>query len=296
MTLKRKIKKMTVAEIVASIVLIVLAATCLFPFLNMFALSFSDKQSINQGLVTLWPKGWNVDAYKYILSLDQFWKSLWISIKRVLIGVPLNIILAIVTAYPLSKTSSKFKSRTIYIWILFITMLISGGIVPWYFLLVKLKMIDSFWALVLPGAVPVYSVILLSNFYRQLPKALEEAAVMDGANHFQILTKIYVPLSGASIATITLFSLVWHWNSWFDGMLLNNDIANYPLASYFQYILVGNGSDHSGIIALDKVYPSISAESIRAAGVIISIIPIIVSFPFVQKHFKKGIVVGSVKE
>lgn len=296
MTLKRKIKKMTVAEIVASIVLIVLAATCLFPFLNMFALSFSDKQSINQGLVTLWPKGWNVDAYKYILSLDQFWKSLWISIKRVLIGVPLNIILAIVTAYPLSKTSSKFKSRTIYIWILFITMLISGGIVPWYFLLVKLKMIDSFWALVLPGAVPVYSVILLSNFYRQLPKALEEAAVMDGANHFQILTKIYVPLSGASIATITLFSLVWHWNSWFDGMLLNNDIANYPLASYFQYILVGNGSDHSGIIALDKVYPSISAESIRAAGVIVSIIPIIVSFPFVQKHFKKGIVVGSVKE
>lgn len=296
MTLKRKIKKMTVAEIVASIVLIVLAATCLFPFLNMFALSFSDKQSINQGLVTLWPKGWNVDAYKYILSLDQFWKSLWISIKRVLVGVPLNIILAIVTAYPLSKTSSKFKSRTIYIWILFITMLISGGIVPWYFLLVKLKMIDSFWALVLPGAVPVYSVILLSNFYRQLPKALEEAAVMDGANHFQILTKIYVPLSGASIATITLFSLVWHWNSWFDGMLLNNDIANYPLASYFQYILVGNGSDHSGIIALDKVYPSISAESIRAAGVIISIIPIIVSFPFVQKHFKKGIVVGSVKE
>ena len=291
-----KLKKMQATEIVAIIIMVFLAFLCLFPFLNMFALSFSSKANINLGNVTMWPKGWNLDAYKYILKESQFWRSLKISVLRVLVGVPTNVLFAIITSYPLSKSSKKFKARTVYIWILFITMLVGGGIVPWYFLLVKLHLIDSFWALILPGAVPVYSIILLSNFYRQLPRALEEAAIMDGASHFQILFKIYVPLSMASIATITLFSLVWHWNSWFDGMLLNNNIQNYPLASYFQYILVGKGSDHSGIIALDQVYPNISAESIRAAGVILSIIPIIISFPFVQKHFKKGLVVGSVKE
>ncbi|MEG2159047.1 MAG: carbohydrate ABC transporter permease, partial [Clostridia bacterium] len=156
------------------------------------------------------------------------WTSLLITLERVVIGVPLNVILCILCAYPLSKATRQFKFRTPYVWFLFITILFSGGLLPWFFLINSLNMMDTIWALVLPGAVPVFSVILMLNYFRQVPVELEEAAEIDGANQWQILFKIYVPVALPAIATISLFSFVFHWNSWFDGKLLSTDPANLP--------------------------------------------------------------------
>jgi len=288
-------KRVSILTIINITILISLALLCVLPFANMLAMSFSSKEAIDEGIITFFPLGLNVDAYKYILSKDAFWQSLKISLIRVAFGVPLNVIIAIITAYPLAKESKKFKTRTIYVWILFFTLLFSGGIIPWYFLLHKLNMLNNMSALILPGAVPVFSIIILINFFRRIPKELEEAAIMDGANHWQILFKIYVPLSVASIATITLFSLVWHWNSWFDGMLLMHDPSKYPLQTYLQQILIETDTSLNQYKG-NPEFSFLGNKSARAAGVIISIIPIVIAFPFVQRHFKKGLVLGSVKE
>ena len=185
--------------------------------------------------------------------------------------------------------------RTVYAWFFFFTILFSGGTVPWFFLISSLGMLDTIWALVIPGAVPVFSVVLLINFFRQLPKELSEAAEIDGANEWVIMLRICVPVSLPAIATITLFAFVYHWNSWFDGMLLMNQPENMPLQTYIQAILLQSNSDfykYQGVAG----YGAMNEKTFKAAQVIVSIIPVLVVYPFVQKFFTQGIVMGSVKE
>jgi putative aldouronate transport system permease protein len=274
--------------------LIMVSLICVLPLIHIVAVSFSSSTAAAAGYVKLWPVDFTLASYSYTASREAFWQSMLVSLERIAIGTPLNLFLTILVAFPLSKESKSFRLRMVYAWIFFMTMLFHGGLIPWYTTLKQYNLLDTIWALVLPGAVPVFSVVLLLNFFRELPKELEEAAVMDGASHWTTLWKIYVPISKPALATLALFSMVEHWNSWFDGLLLMGDPSHYPLQSYIQTIVIQQSlSSMSRDEALNLAL--ISDRTLKASQIFLGSLPIILAYPFLQKYFVKGIVLGSVK-
>lgn len=277
------------------IFLLLLSITCVLPLLHILALSFSSGAAASAGVVKFWPVEFTLSAYINILDKPEYLSAFWISIQRVVIGSSLQLFMSITAAYPLSKESSYFRFRTPYVWIFVITMLLSGGLIPWFMTIKSTGLMDSIWALVIPSAVPVFNVILLLNFFRGLPKEIDESARIDGASHWTILWKIFVPLSLPALATITLFSMVGHWNSWFDGLLLMNDPSNYPLQSFLQTIIISK--DPRFLSAQEaQLLQQLSDRTSIAAQIYIAALPILLVYPFLQRFFVKGIVMGSVKE
>ncbi|WP_391573799.1 carbohydrate ABC transporter permease [Cohnella sp.] len=275
--------------------LCLLAVLCLLPLVHVLAVSFSANHAASAGIVKLWPVDFTTTSYSYVLGKQEFVRSLLVSVKRVILGTIVNMLMTVLLAYPLSKESATFKSRTVYVWILVITILFSGGLIPYYMVIKSVGLLDSIWALVLPGAVPVFNVVLLLNFFRGLPKELEEAAFIDGAGYFRTLAKIILPLSMPSLATILLLTVVTHWNSWFDGLILMNSPEHYPLQSYLQTIIIQK--DFSELTDLNaEALRDISDRTVKAAQIFMGALPILVVYPFLQKYFMKGIVLGSVKE
>ncbi|MDU1846969.1 MAG: carbohydrate ABC transporter permease [Niallia nealsonii] len=273
------------------IFLIAIALTCLLPLLHLLAQSFSSKGAINGNLVSFWPVGFNVDAYIKTFENSNFVRSMGISVVRTILGTFISMFVITTAGYALSKD---FRGRNGLMWIFIVTMLFSGGLIPSYILVSSLGLKDTIWALVLPGAFGAYNLILIMNFFRTIPKALEEAALIDGASFFKIFWKIYLPLSLPGLATIGLFIMVGHWNSWFDGILYMSSTENYPLASFLQTVVVQSSSQN---MALDPTAAKVMSEkSIKAAQIFIGTLPIIIVYPFLQKYFVKGIVLGSVKE
>lgn len=274
--------------------LIVVALMCIVPLIHILAVSFSSSTIAATGTVTLWPKDFTLSSYEFVAKRTAFWQSMFVSLQRIALGGTLNVLLTILIAYPLSKEKAEFRIRSFYSWSFFITMIFGAGLIPTYMLIRQLKLIDTIWALVLPGAVPVFSVILLLNFFRAVPKELSESAFMDGAGHWITLWRIYVPVSMPAIATILLFSLVQHWNSWFDGLIYMNDPSHYPLQSYIQTIVVQRSFD-TMTQEEAKIMAQISDKTMRSAQIFLGALPIICVYPFLQRFFVKGIVLGSVK-
>lgn len=280
--------------ILNNIFLVLVAALCVLPMVHILAISFSSSAVAATGTVTLWPKDFSLVSYEFVAQRKAFWDSMGISIQRIVFGAAINLLLATTVAYPLSKDKSEFRFRSFYAWTFFITMIFGAGLIPTYMLVKELGLIDTIWALVLPGAVPVFSVIILLNFFRMTPKELSEAAYMDGAGHWRTLWSIYIPVSMPAIATILLFSLVGHWNSWFDGLIYMNSTSNYPLQSYIQTVVVQK-SFTTLTPEEAKVMAKISDKTLKAAQVFLGSLPIICVYPFLQKYFVKGMVLGSVK-
>ncbi len=276
--------------------LTVLSILCILPLVNVLAISLSSKGAIEEGLVSLWPVEFTLFAYQHIAQTEPFQASMWISIKRVFIGVSLNFILTILTAYPLSKETSQFRWRTVYVWIFVFTMLFSGGLIPTYVVVKELGLIDSIWALVLPTAVPIFNVVLLLNFFRNLPKELSEAAFMDGAGHWSILWKIMIPLSLPAQATVTLFAIVTQWNEWFHGLIFMNSPANYPLSSYLQTIIIRFDLSSISDVTQLELMNKLNDRALRSAQIFLGALPVLIIYPFAQRYFMSGIVLGSVKE
>lgn len=277
------------------IFLIALSLLCLFPFLHILALSFSSRNAVVTGSVSLWPVEFTLDSYAFIMRSSEFMTSFGITLERVVLGTVINLLLTIMIAYPLSKNGAILKGRTVYAWFFVFTILFSGGLVPWYMTIRYTGLLDSLWALILPGAVPVFNVILLLNFFRGLPKELEEAAFIDGAGHWTVLWKIFVPTSKPAISTISLFTIVGHWNSWFDGLILMNSPDHYPLSSYLQKVLTGVDLSNMQSVSVETL-KMVSNRTAKAAQIVLAALPILMLYPFLQKYFTKGIVLGSVKE
>lgn len=275
--------------------LICMAIICIVPVLNILALSFSSSTAINAGKVSLWPVDFSLDAYKYVIQNQAFLRSLGVSVVRVLLGSAVNMFICILTAYPLSKDKEQFTRRNWFANFFVITMLIGGGLVPTYIVVSATGLINSIWALILPIAVPVYNIILLQNFYRGIPRELEEAAFIDGAGIWRTLFTIYVPLSTPALATILLFVAVDHWNAWFDGLIYMNDASKYPLQSYLQTIVIDQTLTANKSAQEMEILMNVSARNLNAAQIFIAMVPIVIVYPFLQKYFTKGIVLGSVK-
>lgn len=282
------------ADVCIWAVLLLLTALCFLPLLNMVSISFSDKSAAQANLVGLLPVNFNLSAYQMLLEDSQFWRSFMISVERVVLGTTLNLLLSVLMAYPLSKNKKEFGARNIYMNLMIFAMLFSGGMIPIFIVVKNLGLIDTIWSLILPGAVPIFNVILLMNFFKSIPKSLEEAAIMDGATKLKILFKIYLPISLPALATIGLFSIVGHWNDYFSGLLYMNSSANYPLQTYIQQLTVDvtKVTDPSQLKAL----ASVSNKTLNAAKIVVSIIPVLLIYPLLQKYFVSGLVIGSVKE
>jgi putative aldouronate transport system permease protein len=260
----------------------------------MIAVSFSSRAPASGGFVTFWPINFTVANYEAVLGSESFYQSFSVSVRRVVAGVLVNMGLTILSAYPLSKSNRVFKGRTFFMWMFVFAMLFSGGLIPTYLVVRSLGLLNNLWALILPGAVPIFNVILMMNFFREVPKELEEAAVIDGASHWQVLRYVYLPLSVPALATLTLFVAVGHWNAWFDGMIYMTDAANYPLQTFLRTIVVQ--LDFTQIRIDPKDLIELSDKAVRGAQIVVATVPILVVYPFLQRYFVSGIKLGAIKE
>lgn len=269
----------------------------IIPFVHLLSISLSSNTAAMAGEVKLWPVGFSWDAYVYLGEKVEFFRSLGVSVKRVVLGSVVNLFLVFITAFPLSKSNDQFKFRTVYVWIFAITMFFGGGLIPTYIVVKNTGLIDSIWALILPGALNVWNMVLMLNFFRSIPRELDEAATIDGAGHWRVLWQIYLPVSLPSIATIGLFTIVGHWNAWFDGILYLNSPEHYPLQTYLSTLIMSINAQMSSMsIEQLKVMENLSEKTIRTAQIFMGALPIMVVYPFLQRYFVKGMTVGSVKE
>jgi putative aldouronate transport system permease protein len=281
-------------DLIIHLVLILAAASCLFPLIHILAVSFSSPGPAMAGQVGLWPKQFTTDAYKYIATRVEFWRAMGVTVRRVALGLVINSILTVLCAYPLSKNARRFPQRKWYVAFFLWAMLFSGGLIPTYMTVYRTGLMGTIWALVLPGAVPLFNVIVLLNFFRDIPDEIEEAAIIDGANHWTVLFRIYLPLSTASLATVTLFVVIGHWNAWFDGLIYNNRPDGYPLQSYMQTVLVAMDFTRLNFNEILRM-AQISDRTIKASQVFLGCMPVLLVYPFLQRYFTKGLVLGSVK-
>lgn len=271
----------------------IILATTVAVFLHIISIAFSEKGPANANQISIYPIGFTLDAIKQAINDQYLGITLLNSMKRLVLGVGINMVLIILTAYPLSKTSKEFPARNVFSIFVIFTMLFNGGLVPNYLLVKDLGLMDTIWALVLPTALPVYLCVILMNFFRQLPKEIEEAAFIDGASHFRTLVIIYLPLVLPALTTICLFATINHWNAWFDGIIYTRKAQNYPYTSYLRYM----------IQRIDKVASVEEMERMEITGqrplkmayVLVSVIPVFILYPILQKYVKSGLTIGSVK-
>ena len=216
-------------DIINHILVITLSILCIVPMVHLLAVSFSDRAAAVGGFVTFWPIRFTTESYEKVLQAGAFYSSFTISVQRTVLGTALNMLMTVLVAYPLSKSAVHFKGRNVFMWLFLFAMFFSGGLIPWFLVIRSLKMLNTLWALIIPSAVPIWNVILMMNFFRDIPKELEEAAIIDGASQWRVLWDVFLPVSLPSLATLTLFAAVNHWNAWFDGMILMLDPRKYPL-------------------------------------------------------------------
>lgn len=272
----------------------VLALLCLVPFVHVIALSFSSAVAADKGIVGLWPRLPTAVAYRYAFSQTLFLRSFWNTIKRVLLGVSVNLVAITLTAYPLSKRREVFPGRAFFAWFFMLTMLINGGLIPTYLVVTWTGLRNTIWALVLPGAVYAFNVALLLNFFRQIPPDLEESAFLDGAGSWRILTVVYVPLSIPAFATLTIFSTVGHWNEWFSGLIYLDSMRDYPLQTYLQGVIIDPSTDLADVNQVEEML-ALSRKTFNAAQIVMATAPVILVYPFLQRYFVKGLMIGSLK-
>ncbi|MET3545235.1 multiple sugar transport system permease protein/putative aldouronate transport system permease protein [Paenibacillus favisporus] len=275
--------------------LMLITLLCLTPLWYILMISLSEKSAVNAGAVTFWPVGFNLLSYQKIVSEAAFFMSFWVSVKRVVLGTIVTLGAVLMMAFPLSRTSRQLPHRNVYMWVLIFCMLFNGGTIPWYLTIRSYGLIDSIWGLVLAGGLPIFSVILVINFFRNVPSALEEAAYVDGAGPWRTFLQIYVPVSAPVIATITLFTVVGYWNEFFQGLVLSTKQSNYPLQTYIQQLVVSLNLSNMDTEQI-KLSSQLNNKSLNAAKIFIAMVPVLIIYPFLQKFFITGITLGSVKE
>lgn len=288
----RKKKKITVGTVLLYVFLTILVFICLYPFLNVLAYSLSGYNAVLSGKVTFFPIDFNLAAYKEILGKSQMWIAMEVTVIVTLLGTLIGLILTIFAAYGLSRKT--LPGRKVLSGIILFTMYFSGGIIPTFLVVKGLGMYDSLTALYIPQAVNVFNFIVMRTFFRELPESLEEAAKIDGATDMGVLIKIILPLSVPIIATIGLFYAVQYWNGYFDALLYIQSPDKYTLQLRLRSLLFADELNNAGANA-EGVGTQVMTQSLKMACVAVSTIPILVVYPWLQKYFVKGVMLGSVK-
>lgn len=284
----------TILDIFIHIVMIFVLVVTLYPILHVASVSMSAPWAVSQNVVTFYPKGINFEAYSIILKAGKVTNGLKNSVIYTVIGTIINMLLTITVAYPLSKKRLPFRSG--FLIMIMITMFFYGGLIPTFLLVNDLGMYNTIWAMVIPGAVSTYNMIVMRSFFQNIPVEMEESAYLDGANDFTILFYIVLPLSKAAIATISLFYAVTHWNNFFSALIFLKSSDKYPLQLILREIVLANSmaEELASTTGIDEI-ALIKTESIKYATLFISLLPMLILYPFVQKHFVKGVMIGSLK-
>jgi putative aldouronate transport system permease protein len=275
------------------IILSALAISTLYPFVYMATISLSTAAEASRDGFHLWPGEISLTAYKMVFTNPEILLGYINTVGRTVIGTFLTVIVTCMCAYPLSK--KHLPHRSLITFIIMFTMLFNGGLVPAYLLVKNLGMIDSYLVYILPPLTAAFNIIIVKNFFQSIPQSLAVSAQIDGASDYYILFKIYMPLSKPVLATITLWTAVTHWNMWFDALLYINSESKLTLQMFLRRIVIEGSTEmiQKGIVNPDMM--SFTPETIKAATVVVTILPILLFYPFIQKYFVKGIMLGGVK-
>ena len=287
-------KTFTLPQFILMFFILIVSLTCLLPFINVAAVSLSSKSAILRGDVSFWPVELETNAYKAIFADPAMIRSLTFTIMITVVYTAFSMIMTILMAYPLTK--KRLHGRKFFNFLALFTMYFSGGTIPIYLNIKELGLLDTPWSLILPGMLSTYNMIILKSFFSALPKELEEAAIIDGANDFQVLLRVYLPLSMASLATLTLFYAVGKWNSFQDALYYISTKAYQPLQLKLYHIIKGSQAvDIAQMEGGSSAVATSISESIESATIIFATLPILVVYPFVQRYFVSGVTIGAVK-
>ncbi|UUZ80475.1 carbohydrate ABC transporter permease [Paenibacillus sp. P26] len=275
-----------------AILLFGIALSCLLPVLHIFALSFSGKTAVETGKVLVWPLDFSTASYSALFQSTRIASALVNGIKLTLAGVALSMVFTVLTAYPLSK--SYFIGRRKWTLLIIFTMVFNGGLIPTYMVIKSLGLIDSYAAIWLPGLINTYNMLVMRTFFENIPSEIEDAARIDGCSEWRYLTKLVLPLSMPVIATLILFYGVSYWNSFMNVIIYINSTKKYTITVLVQQ-MIQNQSALNEAVQNDGYIANLVPEGIQAAGIIVLIAPMVVVYPFIQKYFVKGIMLGSVK-
>lgn len=292
---KNYAERLTAMDVVLVIVLGLLALLAIFPFYQVVLLSFSDSVSYASHPLYLLPYALDVTGYKAIFRDMAFWRSVGVSVFVTVVGTGINMFLSVMGGYVLSKR--RLVGRRLFMNLIVFTMLFGGGLIPTYLVGRGLGLVNSIWAMILPNAISTYNMIIMKNYFMSIPESLMEAARIDGANEFKILVKIVLPISVPFLATFILFYAVARWNEWYNANLYINQSSLFPLQIYLRNVLINMSSNLSDIAkqfaARDM---KVNSTAMQMAAIVVTSVPILCVYPFVQKHFVKGVLIGSVKE
>ena len=289
----KKSKSRKIFEVFNVTLMIVLAALTLYPIINQLAVSLSSNTGILTGDITIFPKDFSLGTYKGLLGEAKFWINYKNTIIYTVVGTAISLFMTTICAYALSK--KRLVGRTVLLRLIVFTMFFGGGLIPYYNLIKNLNMPDTIWALVLPGAIAPYNILLMKTYFEGLPDELEEAASIDGLSQFGYFWRMALPLSKPILATMTLFMSVSYWNDWFSALIYMNDGSKYPVTLYLRNIMMGATMASQTGQTIDASTVQSIPEGVQAASMILVIIPILCVYPFVQKHFVKGVMIGSIK-
>ena len=275
------------------VVLLVIVFVTFYPFLNMVAQSFSSEGNINAGKVNLIPLGFNLETYQVVMADSAFWTNYKNTVIYTVVATAISIVLTTFFAYAISKR--RLKGRNLFIGIAVFTMFFNGGIIPNYVLITSLGMKNTLWAIVLPNAISVFNLLIMKSFFENMPEELEEAAAIDGLNTYGILLRIVLPLSKAVLATMILFYAVVNWNSWFSAFLYLDKKELFPVTIFLRNLIAGATSEGTSFGGSAENLTQI-ASNVKAVAMVLSVVPILCIYPFVQKYFVTGVMLGSVKQ
>lgn len=274
------------------VALLLIVFVTFYPFLNMVAQSFSSEGSITAGRVNLVPRGFNIETYKVVMGDSMFWNNYKNTVIYTVVATSISIVLTTAFAYAISKRH--LKGRNFFIAIAVFTMFFNGGIIPNYVLITSLGMKNTLWAIVLPNAISVFNLLIMKAFFENMPAELEEAAAIDGLNTYGILFRIVLPLSKAVLATMILFYAVTNWNAWFGAFLYLDKKELFPVTIFLRNMIAGASTATSIGGTADNLTQV--AANIKSVTMVLSVLPILVVYPFVQKYFVSGVMLGSVKQ
>jgi len=291
---RKTLNRLSPFQIVNGILLILLSVVMIYPFLYIFAIAFNDSADTLRGGIWLFPRVFTFDNIAVAFQDSRIFNSLVVSVLRVVVTTFLAVILTVMLAY--GVLDKKLVGRKFFLKYIFFSTLFSGGIIPFFLLMRDLNLVNSFWIYVLPALYSFYNMIVIRSTFESIPDSLAESARLDGAGDFIILFVIYFPLAMPAIATISLFSIVFHWNDWFAGAFYVSNEALKPAATLLQEIISSASSDPTGPGGTGTGSSDIMSQSLQMAFVVILVTPVIVVYPFLQKYFVKGAVIGSIKE
>jgi putative aldouronate transport system permease protein len=268
-----------------------IALTCLLPLLHIIALSVSQTHEIASGRVTLWPVGWNLDAFRSMIVGTRIVPAFWNSVTITVVGVTLSMLATILTAYPLSRKA--FPGRRLFTLAMIFTMMFTGGLIPTYLIVKAFGLINTYWALWIPALVNTYNMLVMKSYFENIPEELEEAAKMDGCGQWRQLLQIILPLSKPVLATIGLFYAVTYWNLFMSVLIYMNQTTQYNLTVLVQQMIQNQQLLQELVMTGSQV--DVVPESLKAASVMVMMLPMLIVYPFLQKYFVKGVMLGAVK-